>query len=135
MGPIRALGGRHSSSRARAGTRPKNDIAKEIAQAIFENDPDEIYKALLKGNAYTFKELAERAYGKIKESHEQTSGDGAPLEVTVKFVEAHSGRPARCPQNQIESKPAVEASRMESEGLAGCGKIGKFCNAVTQDAS
>jgi hypothetical protein len=27
-------------------------------------------KALLKGNAYTFKELAERAFGKIKETHE-----------------------------------------------------------------
>lgn len=30
------------------GGRPKNDAAKEIAQAIFENHPDEIYKAFRK---------------------------------------------------------------------------------------
>ena len=50
------------------GGRPKNDLARDIAQAIFENSPEAIYKAfcksLLKGNAYTFKELAERAFGK-----------------------------------------------------------------------
>jgi Family of unknown function (DUF5681) len=77
------------------GGRPKNDVAKQIAQAIFENNPDEIYKAfrkaLLRGNAYTFKELAERAYGKIKESREHTGAEGAPLEVTVMFVKANNG--------------------------------------------
>lgn len=51
------------------GGRPKDDVAKEIAAAIFTENRDQIYtamgKALLKGNAYTFKELAERAFGKL----------------------------------------------------------------------
>ena len=49
--------------------RPKNDVAREIAQAVFEQNPEAIYKALtralLKGNAYLFKQLADRAYGKV----------------------------------------------------------------------
>lgn len=53
------------------GGRPRNDVAKEIARAIFENNREELYKAYgkaaLKGNAYAFKELADRAYGKLKE--------------------------------------------------------------------
>jgi len=48
---------------------PKNDLAKEIAQAIFSQNPEAIYnamaRALFKGNPHVFKELAERAYGKI----------------------------------------------------------------------
>ena len=39
----------------------------------------------------SFKELAERAYGKIKESREHTGAEGAPLEVTVMFVKANNG--------------------------------------------
>lgn len=53
------------------GGRPKHDVAKEIARAIFENNRPQLYqaygKAALKGNAYAFKELADRAYGKLKE--------------------------------------------------------------------
>ena len=56
------------------GGRPKNDLARDIAQAIFENNPEMIYmafcKAIAKGNAYCFKELAERAYGKLPETKE-----------------------------------------------------------------
>jgi hypothetical protein len=54
------------------GGRPKNDVAQEIARAVFENNAEALYKAYskaaLKGNAYAFKELADRAYGKLKES-------------------------------------------------------------------
>jgi hypothetical protein len=54
--------------------RPKHDVASEIAKAIFENNPELIYrayvKAVAKGNAYAFKELADRAYGKLKETHQ-----------------------------------------------------------------
>ena len=54
--------------------RPKHDMAREIAQAVFENNPEAVYKAmakaLTKGNAYVFKELAERGFGKLKETHE-----------------------------------------------------------------
>jgi hypothetical protein len=58
------------------GGRPKNDLAKEIAQAIFENDAEAIYKsfakALRSGNAYSFDVLANRAFGKMKETIEVT---------------------------------------------------------------
>jgi hypothetical protein len=54
--------------------RPKHDIAAEIAKAVFENNREALYlaytKAALKGNAYAFKELADRAFGKLKERHE-----------------------------------------------------------------
>jgi hypothetical protein len=56
------------------GGRPKRDIAADIARAVFESSEGEAIaafrKALLKGNAYTYKELAERGYGKLKEVHE-----------------------------------------------------------------
>jgi hypothetical protein len=59
---------------ANPGGRPKRDIAADIARAVFESSEGEAIaafrKALLKGNAYTYKELAERGYGKLKEVHE-----------------------------------------------------------------
>src|SRR6516164_1639493 len=46
------------------GGVPKHDVAKEIAKAIFENNPDMVYKAfakaIAKGNAYAFQVLADR---------------------------------------------------------------------------
>lgn len=57
----------------------KKDEAKEIAQKIFRNNREAIYEAmgaaLLKGNAYTFKELADRAFDKLKETVEVTTSD------------------------------------------------------------
>lgn len=54
--------------------RPKHDLAAEIARAVFEQNADALFqafsKALLRGNAYAFKKLADRAYGKLKESHQ-----------------------------------------------------------------
>jgi hypothetical protein len=54
--------------------RPKNDISVQIAQAVFENNPEAIYqgmvRALKKGDARVFKVLADRAYGKVKEQVE-----------------------------------------------------------------
>lgn len=48
-----------------------NDLAAIIARAAFENNAEALYKAfskaLLKGNAYAFKELSDRAYGRLKE--------------------------------------------------------------------
>lgn len=50
--------------------RPKNDISVELAQAVFENNPEAIYQGMLrklkKGDARVFKVLADRAYGKLK---------------------------------------------------------------------
>lgn len=52
-------------------TGKSNDLAAEIARAAFENKADRLYKAftkaLLKGNEYAFKELSDRAYGRLKE--------------------------------------------------------------------
>ena len=63
---------------ANPGGVPKHDIAKEIAQAIFLNNPEMIYKAyskmLRKGNAYAFQVLSDRAFGKLKERHELEVG-------------------------------------------------------------
>jgi hypothetical protein len=51
-----------------------HDLAREIAQAVFSQNGERIYaamsKALLKGNAYAFTQLAERGFGKLKESIE-----------------------------------------------------------------
>lgn len=56
------------------GNNGRHDIAKEIAVAVFERNAEALYKAYtkaaLKGNAYCFKELADRAFGKLKEKHE-----------------------------------------------------------------
>jgi hypothetical protein len=58
------------------GGKPKHDIAKEIAQAVFSENREAIYKAmskaLLKGNAYVFKEIAERGFGKLTETKQIT---------------------------------------------------------------
>jgi len=54
------------------GGRRKHDVAAHIARAVLEGNQEAAYKALakalLKGNAYVFQELAERGYGKIKEN-------------------------------------------------------------------
>jgi hypothetical protein len=54
--------------------RPKRDISSEIAQAVFEKNPEAIYRGMLrmlkKGDARIFKVLSERAYGKVKEQIE-----------------------------------------------------------------
>jgi hypothetical protein len=48
---------------------PKRDLSAEIARAVFEQNPELIYRAMLKalrkGNARTFAILAERGYGKL----------------------------------------------------------------------
>ncbi len=51
------------------GGGPKKDIAAEIAQRVFEENGDAIYramlKALLKGDPQVFAVLADRAFGKL----------------------------------------------------------------------
>jgi hypothetical protein len=58
------------------GGRPKKDWAAEIARAVLEGNYEAIYKAMtkavLKGNAYAFKEIADRAYGKIRDKVEHS---------------------------------------------------------------
>ena len=62
------------------GGRPKHDLAAEIARAIFENNPQMIYKAyakaVAKGNAYAFKELADKG---IREAEGAFRARSSPL--------------------------------------------------------
>ena len=67
-----------------AGGRPKNDVGREIAQAVLENNREAICralrKALLRGNAYVFRVLADRAYGKVSHKVELSGRGGGPVE-------------------------------------------------------
>lgn len=61
------------------GGRPKNDIAAEIARAVFSENKEAIYdamaSAILKGNAYSFDVVANRGFGKLKEKVEHSAAD------------------------------------------------------------
>jgi hypothetical protein len=58
------------------GGKPKQDWGAILARAVIEGNLDAAYAGLShqlnKGNAYTFKELCERGYGKLKETHQVT---------------------------------------------------------------
>ena len=81
------------------GGRPRRDLSAEIAQAVFENNRDAIYQAmareLCKGNPATFKVLADRAYGTVKQtlelqqSYEQI--EDADLEERIRELERKLG--------------------------------------------
>lgn len=75
------------------GGRPRKDKAQEIAQRVLENNEVEIYKAMgakvLQGDAYAFSVLADRGYGKLKQTQVHTGDeDGGPINanLTVTFV-------------------------------------------------
>lgn len=61
------------------GGRPKDDLAAQIARAVFSENKEQIYKAMaeaiLKGNAYSFEVVANRAYGKLKEKIEHSASE------------------------------------------------------------
>ena len=67
------------------GGRPKRDLAAEIARAIFEKNPkaieDAMLRALRRGDANTFRVLAERGFGKLPQTKEVTGSDGQPVEI------------------------------------------------------
>ena len=56
------------------GGRMKGDMSAQISRAIFENNPEMIYKAyakaLAKGQAFAFQVIAERGYGKLVQKQE-----------------------------------------------------------------
>ena len=68
-----------SETAPRNGGRPKKDVAAEIAKQVFENNQELLYKAysraLAKGQAFAFQVLADRAYGKLKETVEHVDGE------------------------------------------------------------
>lgn len=100
------------------GGRPKYDLAAEIARAVFEKNPEVIYEAMLKalkrGSPRVFVALAERAYGKLKETVE-ISGNISLAErlqrarkaVGIRDEEGDS-RPADAPSEAIPAGPRVQ---------------------------
>ena len=61
------------------GGLPGYDVAAVLARAVLEGSQEAAYEGLsaqlAKGNAYTFKELADRGYGKLKEKHEHSMSE------------------------------------------------------------
>lgn len=74
------------------GGRPKRDFAAEIAQAVFEKNPEIVYTAMLKslrkGSAGAFAVLAERGYGKSPQPIELDGNVTAEVKVTFTNVAA-----------------------------------------------
>lgn len=72
------------------GGRPKRDLAAEIARAIFERDAEAIERAftaeLRKGNPRVFTALADRAYGKPRQSLDLGTENGPVCIHRVVFV-------------------------------------------------
>ena len=90
------------------GGRPKRDFAADFARKVLEANGDEkllneyangFAKQLRKGNAYTFKELAERGFGKLVEKRINADGgqqdfhdiDNASLEQRIADLERDLG--------------------------------------------
>lgn len=77
------------------GGRPKRDLAAEIARAIFERDTEEIERAftaeLRKGNSKVFTALADRAYGKPRQSIELAAGEGESQPTCIRVVLVRPG--------------------------------------------
>ena len=90
------------------------DLAAEIARACFENNEEALYKAfskaLLRGNAYAYKELADRAYGRLKEKVEVDVGpyrdlSDEDLQVRITELERKLGVPPQLAPVSDDSKP------------------------------
>ena len=76
------------------------DLAGEIAKAIFEQDGQAIFaafqKMLRKGSPYAFQVLSDRAYGKLKDTHQVDVSpyrdmSDADLAVRIKQLEQQLG--------------------------------------------
>ena len=74
------------------GGRPKRDEAALLARAIFEHNPEAIYKAMLKalkkGSGTVFIALADRGYGKAPHHVSFSEKDGGAIPVTVEGIDA-----------------------------------------------
>lgn len=108
-----------SETAPRNGGRPKKDMAADISKAIFENNPELIYKAysraLAKGQAFAFQVLADRAYGKMKETIEHVDAEvsDSGLEERVAQLEREL-YPAVFPTVAREADEAARAASPES---------------------
>lgn len=92
---------------------PKHDLAAEIAKACFEENAEALYKAfskaLLKGNAYAFKEQSDRVYGRLKERIEVEAG---PLR---HMTDDELEQRAAALQRQLGLAPATRIAELERQ--------------------
>lgn len=95
--------------------------------AVFENNAEAIYRAmarqLIKGDARTFKILAERAYGKVKEHVElelTTQGVAERLQAArQRLSEVEFDRQAKEPNKQLRiGNVSVRLLNSADEGVA-----------------
>ena len=108
------------------GGRPKHDVGAQIARAVLEQNAPAAYyaltEALLKGNAYVFKELCERGFGKLKEQHEVTHRyeevKDADLDTRINSLLADLGLAA-----QIDSLGRVESADGRKEKTNGKAQV------------
>jgi hypothetical protein len=105
--------------------RPKRDRAAEIAREVFERNPEAVYqamaKALVKGNAYAFKELAERGFGKLVEKKEVTGKDGGPLEFK-EVDESELSERIRALERDLGLAAAIDEAGRVGSAAAGAAK-------------
>ena len=73
-GPIENLKPWKPGHSGKPDGRPKRDLESEVARAVFEENADAIYramlKALLKGDPKVFAVLADRGFGKLSQKVE-----------------------------------------------------------------
>ena len=93
------------------GGRPKRDLASEIAQAVFENNPNAIYEAMLralkKGDPRVFVVLADRAYGKVKEQVEVEFSGSLAEQIHAARMRLSEGEQ----HNNAEASPNLELAK------------------------
>jgi len=69
--------------------KPGYDVSAVLARAVIEGTQEAAYqgfaKQLANGNAYCFKELAERGYGPKPQQHQITGADGGPIQASLKI--------------------------------------------------
>ena len=96
---------------ANPGGRPKRDLASEIAQAVFESNPNAIYEAMLKalktGNPRFFVALADRAYGKVKEQVEVDLSESLAERIHAACMRLSEGEQ----QTNAKASPTLELAK------------------------
>jgi hypothetical protein len=119
--PAKKGRGQHPNSRANLvapypkgvsgnpGGKPRVDVSAIIARAILEGNQEAVYqglaKALIKGNAYVFKELSDRAYGKVNTPVTVEAGDQLATILTEGRQRAAANRGSTAPA--IPAIPAI----------------------------
>lgn len=87
--PTRVFGTPFQKGCAPGPGRPKNDLAALLCRRLFVEEAEDIYellgtalkRSLKRGDANTFKIIAERAFGRLPQPVAVTGDGGGPVEV------------------------------------------------------